>query len=140
MTRSAGADAVVAELVRKDYCTDDEGNPKQSRLTVTGAASGGWYWISGERNAAVAPLMCGDLLGGPSAVDPGGIGLPPAPRSRQPSNRLQVVSTAIRWGNTIPGSSGVPCKRDQVGGQSRTVPPRKYLHSLRLPWIQGGKE
>ena len=73
MVPSAGDDGVIAELVRKSYCTDDEGNPKQGRLTVTGAAPGGWYWISGERNAAVAPLMCADLLGGSAAVDPGGV-------------------------------------------------------------------
>jgi hypothetical protein len=71
MTPSAGEDGVVAELVSKSHCTDDEGKPRQGRLTVTGAAPGGWYWISGERNAAVAPLMCADLLGGPVAVDPG---------------------------------------------------------------------
>ena len=74
MTPSAGEDGVVAELVEKSYCTDDEGNPKQGRLTVTGAAPGGWYWIQGEANAAVSPLMCADLLGGPGAVDPGGLG------------------------------------------------------------------
>ena len=73
MTPSAGEDGVIAELVRKSYCTDDEGNPKQGRLTVTGAAPGGWYWIRGEANAAVGPLMCVDLLGGPAAVDPGGV-------------------------------------------------------------------
>ena len=73
MTPSAGEDGVIAELVRKDYCTDDEGEPRQGKLTVTGAAPGGWYWISGERNAAVAPLMCADLLGGPAAVGPGGV-------------------------------------------------------------------
>ncbi len=73
LTASPGADGVAAELVRKDYCTDEEGEPRQGKLTVTGAAPGGWYWISGERNAAVAPLMCADLLGGPAAVDPGGV-------------------------------------------------------------------
>ena len=73
LTASAGEDGVAAALVRKDYCTDDEGEPRQGKLTVTGAAPGGWYWISGERNAAVAPLMCADLLGGPAAVDPGGV-------------------------------------------------------------------
>ena len=73
MTPSAGGDGVIAELVRKSYCTDNEGNPKQGRLTVTGADPGGWYWISGERNAAVGPLMCADLLGGAGAVDPGGV-------------------------------------------------------------------
>ena len=73
MTPSVGEDGVIAELVRKSYCTDQEGNPKQGRLTVTGAAPGGWYWIDGERNAAAAPLMCADLLGGPAAVDPGGV-------------------------------------------------------------------
>lgn len=73
MTPSAGEDGVISELVEKGYCTDDEGNPKQGRLTVTGAAPGGWYWIQGEANAAVGPLMCADLLGGPGAVDPGGV-------------------------------------------------------------------
>ncbi len=73
LTASPGADGVAAELVRKDYCTDDEGEAKQGKLTVTGAAPGGWYWIDGERNAAAAPLMCADLLGGPAAVDPGGV-------------------------------------------------------------------
>ncbi len=73
MTRSAGGDGVIAELVRKSYCTDAEGIPRQGQLTVTGAAPGGWFWINGERNAAVGPLMCADLLGGPAAVDPGGV-------------------------------------------------------------------
>ena len=73
LTMSPGADGVAAELVRKDYCTDEEDEPRQGRLTVTGAAPGGWYWIDGERNAAAAPLMCADLLGGPAAVDPGGV-------------------------------------------------------------------
>ena len=73
MTPSAGEDGVISELVETGYCTDDEGNPKQGRLTVTGAAPGGWYWIRGEANAAVGPLMCADLLGGPAAVDPGGV-------------------------------------------------------------------
>ena len=63
ITPSAGEDGVIAELVRKRYCTDDEGNPKQGRLTVTGAAPGGWYWINGEANAAVAPLMCSGSAG-----------------------------------------------------------------------------
>ena len=73
MRPTPGADGVVVALVRADFCTDDEGNPKQGSLTVTDAAPGGWYWVSGERNAAVAPLMCADLLGGPAAVDPGGV-------------------------------------------------------------------
>lgn len=65
--------SVVSELVRKDFCTDEEGGPRQGKLTVTGAAPGGWYWVDGEKNAAVAPLMCADLLGGSPAVDPGGV-------------------------------------------------------------------
>ena len=73
MAPAPGGDGLVVELVRKSYCTDHEGNPKQGRLTVTGADPGGWYWISGERNAAVGPLVCADLLDGPAAVDPGGV-------------------------------------------------------------------
>ena len=33
MTPSSGGDGVIAELVRKDYCSDVEGNPRQGRLT-----------------------------------------------------------------------------------------------------------
>ena len=42
-------------------------------LRVEGTSPGGWYWISGERKVAVAPLMCADLPGRPAAVDPGGV-------------------------------------------------------------------
>ncbi len=49
MTIEAPDGGVAAALVRRDFCTDDEGIPKQGRLTVTGADPGGWYWVSGER-------------------------------------------------------------------------------------------
>ncbi len=69
----AGADGVVAALVQRNFCADEDGNAKQGRLTVKGAAPGGWYWIKGGRNAAVAPLMCASLLGGPAAKVPAGV-------------------------------------------------------------------
>ena len=72
-TLMAGDDGVAVGLIERSYCVDREGNPKEGELTVTGAEPGGWYWIKGERNAAVGPLMCPDLLGGPKAVDPGGV-------------------------------------------------------------------
>ena len=69
----AGEDGIAADLIEKPYCHDNNGNPKLGKLTVTGAEPGGWYWIDGDRNAAVSPLVCADLLGGPDAVDPGGV-------------------------------------------------------------------
>lgn len=69
----AGDDGVAVGLIERSYCIGGEGNPKEGRLTVKGAGPGGWYWIKGERNAAVGPLMCPALLGGPKAVDPGGV-------------------------------------------------------------------
>lgn len=73
MSLPAGTDGVAAELVQKSYCHDREGKPKQGQHTVTGIEPGGWYWIKGERNAAVAPLVCADLLGGPRVVRPDGV-------------------------------------------------------------------
>ncbi|MXX75302.1 MAG: hypothetical protein F4210_05770 [Holophagales bacterium] len=69
----AGDDGVVAELISAPFCMDSDGSPKQGRLAVTGADPGGWFWINGERNAAVAPLVCPGLLGGPAANVPAGV-------------------------------------------------------------------
>jgi hypothetical protein len=50
-----------------------ESSCRGTGLRLTGAAPGGWYWQHGDRNAAVAPLVCAEALGGPRAVVPGGV-------------------------------------------------------------------
>ena len=54
-------------------CSDDAGQPLECRISFTGIEAGGWYWVNGDRNAAVAPLLCEDELGGADALDPGGV-------------------------------------------------------------------
>ena len=42
-----------------------ESSCRGTGLQLTGAAPGGWYWQHGDRNAAVAPLVCSEALAGP---------------------------------------------------------------------------
>ena len=74
-TLQANDDGLVVQLLREDSnsCTDAAGNPIASEVSVEGARPGGWYWIDGLLNAAVAPLVCRDLLDGPAAAVPVGV-------------------------------------------------------------------
>ena len=69
----AGRDGLVVQLLRSPVCTASGGVPRECQVTFSGVRGGGWYWVNGERNAAVAPLMCEDDLGGAAALDPGGV-------------------------------------------------------------------
>ncbi len=51
-------------IIREAHCMDADGAPRVGSLTVTGAEPGGWYYVRGDRNVAVAPLMCASLLEG----------------------------------------------------------------------------
>ena len=66
-------DGLIVQLLRKDWCFDEDGEPLQGLVSFTGITDGGWYWVSGERNAAVAPLACGSSLQGTPATLVGGI-------------------------------------------------------------------
>ncbi len=78
-TLQANDDGLVVQLLRGDggsranSCTDDAGNPMRGELSFEGVMPGGWYWVNGPLNAAVAPLVCRDMLNGPSATVPGGV-------------------------------------------------------------------
>ncbi len=61
-------DGLIVQLLRKDSCFEEDGEPRRGLVSFTGITDGGWYWVSGERNAAVAPLACGSGLQGPSAT------------------------------------------------------------------------
>ena len=68
------ADGAIAELIRVPSCKDEDDNPVAGTMSVTGMKAGGWYWVEGDRNAAVAPLLtAAQLEGGVSAVIPGGV-------------------------------------------------------------------
>ena len=72
---SAGGDGLAVELLRSPLCAASSGgDPVECRVTFSGIEEGGWYWVNGDRNAAVAPLICeDDLGGGAEALDPGGV-------------------------------------------------------------------
>ena len=47
--------------------------PAQCQGEFSGIRGGGWYCVNGERNAAVAPLVCEGRLAGVAAAVPGGV-------------------------------------------------------------------
>ena len=71
----ARSDGLAVELLRSSLCTASPGgDPVECGVTLSGIEDGGWYWVNGDRNAAVAPLICEDDLGGGAApLDPGGV-------------------------------------------------------------------
>ena len=68
-TLQANDDGLVVQLLRGG------GNSRADscEFTFEGVMPGGWYWVNGPLNAAVAPLVCKDMLNGPSATVPGGV-------------------------------------------------------------------
>lgn len=72
-TETAREDGLV---VSEFECEDGEGVSKVASIEVTGVEPGGWYYVRGDRNVAVAPFVCKSTLDSGSvvkAVDPGGI-------------------------------------------------------------------
>lgn len=67
-------DGLVVELLRPWLCTGTAGEPLSGGLEVEGMEPGGWYWIDGNRNAAVAPLLSLEELGGAPPIAPAGVG------------------------------------------------------------------
>ena len=67
------SDGLSVQLVSDSLCTDANGEPAECRVSLTGIEGGGWYWVNGDRNAAVAPLVCEGRLAGSPAVVPGGV-------------------------------------------------------------------
>ncbi len=76
-TLFARSDGLVVQLLNSSttasLCSDGSGAPVECRISFTGIENGGWYWVNGDRNAAVAPLVCADELDGAEALDPGGV-------------------------------------------------------------------
>ena len=72
-TLYANDDGLIVQLVRRDACMDDDGNPVRGELSVRDIEPGGWYWVDGPRNAAVAPLVSEVELGGDAAAIPAGV-------------------------------------------------------------------
>lgn len=68
-----GADGLAVQLLSDSLCTDANGEAVECQVSFTGIGGGGWYWVNGDRNAAVAPLVCEGRLAGSAAAVPGGV-------------------------------------------------------------------
>ncbi len=58
----AGEDGLIVRAVSQPMCTADDGRPIEGEMTFEGIDGDGWYWIKGDRNVAVAPLVCESQL------------------------------------------------------------------------------
>lgn len=73
-TLYARSDGLVVQLLTSSLCTDPEGAPVECWVQVRGAEPGAWYWVNGQKNAAVAPFLCEDQMSRQwLSPDPGGV-------------------------------------------------------------------
>ncbi|MCY3966425.1 MAG: hypothetical protein OXG83_15440 [Acidobacteria bacterium] len=54
----AGEDGLIVRAVSQSTCIADDGRPIDGEMTFEGIDGDGWYWLNGDRNVAVAPLVC----------------------------------------------------------------------------------
>lgn len=53
-----GDDGLIVRLVDDSLFFDRNGHPLSGTVSFEGIEGGGWYWVNGDRNVAVAPLVC----------------------------------------------------------------------------------
>lgn len=53
----AGDDGLIVRLVELSQCFGSDGERRHGELTFEGIDDDGWYWINGDYNAALAPLV-----------------------------------------------------------------------------------
>ena len=112
MTReplSPRSDGLAVELLSDSLCTDADGQPVECKVSFTGIGEGGWYWVNGDRNAAVAPLVCEGGLSGTPALEPRGVA---ASRAAFGTGSLFVHDTQRLMG-IVPHLSG-PAEDDRT--------------------------
>ena len=67
-------DGLIVQLLSSSLCLDDNDEPAECLVAFNGLEDGGWYWVNGKRNAAVAPLLCDDQFDTDlEPFDPGGV-------------------------------------------------------------------
>ncbi len=72
-TLYADTNGRIAELLRYPFCVGSGGLGLTGSLEVEGMEPGAWYWINGDRNAAVAPLLGAHQFGGAPPIVPDGV-------------------------------------------------------------------
>ena len=58
----AGDDGLIVRTVGGSRCLSRDGRPIQGELTFEGIDADGWYWINGDWNVALSPLVCKSSL------------------------------------------------------------------------------
>ena len=58
----AGEDGLIVRAVSEPLCTAEDGRLLEGEMTFEGIDADGWYWVNGDRNVAVAPLVCESSL------------------------------------------------------------------------------
>ncbi|MDE2689432.1 MAG: hypothetical protein OXI49_02900 [Acidobacteriota bacterium] len=92
----AGEDGLIVRTVSQPMCTADDGRPIEGEMTFEGIDGDGWYWINGDRNVAVAPLVCEESLK-PDLRPP----IPGGVTARPSGDRRFVLSVRGTWHGTL---------------------------------------
>ncbi len=92
----AGDDGLIVRTVSQPMCTDDDGRPLEGEMTFEGIDGDGWYWVNGDRNVAVAPLVCESQLN-PELRPP----VPGGVTARPSGDRRFVLSVRGTWHGTL---------------------------------------
>ncbi|MDE2689431.1 MAG: hypothetical protein OXI49_02895 [Acidobacteriota bacterium] len=92
----AGEDGLIVRTVNQAMCTAEDGRPIEGEMTFEGIDGDGWYWVNGDRNVAVAPLVCEASLS-PELRPP----VPGGVTARPSGDRRFVLSVRGTWHGTL---------------------------------------
>ena len=92
----AGEDGLIVRTVSQPMCTAEDGRPIEGEMTFEGIDGDGWYWVNGDRNVAVAPLVCEESLN-PELRPP----VPGGVTARPAGDRRFVLSVRGTWHGTL---------------------------------------
>ncbi len=92
----AGEDGLIVRTVSQPTCTAEDGRPFEGEMAFEGIDGDGWYWVNGDRNVAVAPLVCEESLH-PELRPP----VPDGVTARPSGDRRFVLSVRGTWHGTL---------------------------------------
>ncbi|MCY3963834.1 MAG: fibronectin type III domain-containing protein [Acidobacteria bacterium] len=117
----AGDDGLIVRDIQR--CLGKDGRPYPGDLIFEGIEDGGWYWLNGDRNVAVAPLVVKASLNGELRPPvPGGVTASPSGDSRfvrEVTGRL-YGTLMVHEGNGMMGI--VPHLVDMEGDGAHVAP------------------
>ena len=119
----AGEDGLIVRNVSAPACIADDGRPIRGELTFEGIDEDGWYWLNGNLNVALSPLVCESSLS-PRLRPPVPAGVTASPGG----DRLFVLSATGRHYGTLMSHDGngfiglVPHLVDMEGNGEHVAP------------------